>query len=191
MRSAGKLLALILAFVMVLGMLPAASAHFVGDELMISIGEPGMTVYLRFTPEVTAAYTFASHDTDWRDPQGYLYDAEMNLLAKHEDNGFDSELGYNDLNFTLVYTMEAGTTYILATNLYNVNYIGEFLVTLTADLSALHNYVGVFATEWYGSAVLRALENGITKGISPTEFGVTRICNRAQVVTFLYRTLIR
>ena len=34
----------------------------------------------------------------------------------------------------------------------------------------------------------RAVENGITNGISATEFGVGGTCNRAQVVTFLYRT---
>ena len=33
------------------------------------------------------------------------------------------------------------------------------------------------------------IDNGIVSGISATEFGVDNICNRAQVVTFLYRTL--
>ena len=40
---------------------------------------------------------------------------------------------------------------------------------------------------FYETAVLWALENGITQGISATEFGPTSPCNRAQVVTFLYR----
>ena len=44
-------------------------------------------------------------------------------------------------------------------------------------------------TAWYGPAVLWAVENGITNGMSATEFGVNSICNRAQVVTFLYRTM--
>ena len=35
---------------------------------------------------------------------------------------------------------------------------------------------------------LWAVENNITNGISATEFGVGGTCNRAQVVTFLYRT---
>ena len=34
---------------------------------------------------------------------------------------------------------------------------------------------------------IEALENGITAGISATQFGATGTCNRAQVVTFLYR----
>ena len=40
---------------------------------------------------------------------------------------------------------------------------------------------------WYATPVLWALENGITAGISATQFGATTTCNRAQVVTFLYR----
>ena len=217
MRNATKLLAFVLAFVLVLSMVPMASAQtvhthgieeypeiFANEEVLVSIGEPGLTVYMRFTPTVTAEYTFASHDTDWRAPQGYLYDAEMNLLAKHEDNGFNPSLGYNDLNFTLVYTMEAGTTYILAVNLYNVNYIGEFLVSLTADLPSEHNYVGEVTTgelpfvnpftdvnedDWFYDSVVWAVKGGITNGISETEFGISSNCNRAQAVTFLYRAL--
>ncbi|MBQ8355456.1 MAG: S8 family serine peptidase [Oscillospiraceae bacterium] len=47
----------------------------------------------------------------------------------------------------------------------------------------------VKADAWYGPAVLWAVENGITNGMSANEFGVNTTCNRAQVVTFLYRTL--
>ena len=46
----------------------------------------------------------------------------------------------------------------------------------------------VDASAWYGPAVLWAVENGITNGMSTTSFGVNTTCNRAQVVTFLYRT---
>ena len=42
---------------------------------------------------------------------------------------------------------------------------------------------------FYSTAVAWAVENNITNGISATEFGVDGICNRAQVVTFLYRTM--
>ena len=36
--------------------------------------------------------------------------------------------------------------------------------------------------------VLWAMQNGVTAGLTPTTFGPNAICNRAQVVTFLYRT---
>ena len=40
---------------------------------------------------------------------------------------------------------------------------------------------------WFAAPVLWAVENGITNGLSATEFGPGADCNRAQVVTFLYR----
>ena len=42
---------------------------------------------------------------------------------------------------------------------------------------------------YYGSAVLWAVEKGITKGMDDGNFGVGNTCSRAQVVTFLYRTM--
>ena len=42
---------------------------------------------------------------------------------------------------------------------------------------------------FYYKAVLWAVENGITKGMSANVFGVDRISTRAHVVTFLYNTL--
>ena len=46
-------------------------------------------------------------------------------------------------------------------------------------------------TDYYYKPVLWALENGITSGISPTVFGWNTVCTRAQIVTFLYKTLNR
>ena len=43
--------------------------------------------------------------------------------------------------------------------------------------------------DYFYEAVLWAVENGITTGLSATEFGPNSPCNRAQVVTFLWRTM--
>jgi len=48
-------------------------------------------------------------------------------------------------------------------------------------------FVDVKTTDFFYKAVLWAVENGITNGIDATHFGPTAGCNRAQVVTFLYR----
>ena len=50
-------------------------------------------------------------------------------------------------------------------------------------------FVDVKPGDFYYKPVLWALENGITSGMDATHFGPTSYCNRAQVVTFLYRTM--
>ena len=58
----------------------------------------------------------------------------------------------------------------------------------TPEVTSTNNpFTDVTATAWYGPAVLWAVEKGITNGMSATEFGTNSTCNRAQVVTFLYR----
>ncbi len=57
------------------------------------------------------------------------------------------------------------------------------------ESSAKVTFTDVQPGQFYSTAVAWAVENGITNGLSATEFGVNTICNRAQVVTFLYRTL--
>ena len=48
-------------------------------------------------------------------------------------------------------------------------------------------FTDVPAGQWFTDPVLWAVENGITNGLSATAFGPTTVCNRAQIVTFLYR----
>ena len=50
-------------------------------------------------------------------------------------------------------------------------------------------FTDVAADAYYATAVAWAVENGITTGLDVTFFGVGAVCTRAQVVTFLYRTL--
>lgn len=49
-------------------------------------------------------------------------------------------------------------------------------------------FTDVSPDAFYVKPVLWAVENGITTGMSATVFGISEICNRAQIVTFLYRT---
>ena len=50
-------------------------------------------------------------------------------------------------------------------------------------------FVDVPNDSFFLESVLWAVENCITTGMGDGTFGVTTVCNRAQVVTFLYRTL--
>ena len=53
--------------------------------------------------------------------------------------------------------------------------------------SSANPFVDVKSTDFYYKAVLWAVENGITNGADATHFNPMGVCNRAQVVTFLYR----
>ena len=53
--------------------------------------------------------------------------------------------------------------------------------------SAEQPFTDVAAGSWYEQPVLWAVENGITAGMTATAFGPAADCNRAQIVTFLYR----
>ena len=57
------------------------------------------------------------------------------------------------------------------------------------DAVADNPFADVDDAAWYGMPILWAVENGITNGISATEFGVNTNCNRAHMVTFLYRAM--
>ena len=52
--------------------------------------------------------------------------------------------------------------------------------------SSENPFTDVASDAWYAKPVLWAVENGITTGVSDTEFGPDRTCTRAQIVTFLY-----
>ena len=61
------------------------------------------------------------------------------------------------------------------------------VVSLCLLVVRLEVVVDVNTTDFFYKAVLWAVENGITNGVDATHFGPTAACNRAQVVTFLYR----
>ena len=48
-------------------------------------------------------------------------------------------------------------------------------------------FADVSADSYYAKAVIWAVENGITNGVSETTFAPDNICTRAQIVAFLYR----
>ena len=54
-------------------------------------------------------------------------------------------------------------------------------------VSRVNPFADVPEDSWYTDAVLWAVENGITNGLSADTFGPDVLCNRAQVVTFLWR----
>ena len=60
-----------------------------------------------------------------------------------------------------------------------------------ASSGAANPFTDVKAGAYYYDAVLWAVENGITNGLTATTFGPGSTCNRGQVVTFLYRCFVK
>ena len=54
-------------------------------------------------------------------------------------------------------------------------------------VSRVNPFTDVSRSAYYYEAVLWAVENGVTEGMSETTFEPDAVCTRAQVVTFLYR----
>ncbi len=48
-------------------------------------------------------------------------------------------------------------------------------------------FTDVDVNDWYGKAVLWALENGITTGMTETSFGTSDVCTRKHIVKFIER----
>ena len=55
-------------------------------------------------------------------------------------------------------------------------------------VSESHPFIDVKESDFYYKPTLWAVENGITNGMTTTTFGPDTSCNRAQIVTFMYRT---
>ena len=54
---------------------------------------------------------------------------------------------------------------------------------------AQNPFVDVRVDKYYYNAVLWAVKEGITTGLTQTQFGPDAKCTRAQIVTFLYRCM--
>ena len=68
-----------------------------------------------------------------------------------------------------------------------VTFLWRYLDEPEADTE--NPFEDVDTNEWYGKAVLWAVANGVTEGMSESLFGIADNCNRAHMVTFMYRAL--
>ena len=123
---------------------------------------------------------------------------ELKVLFLRHENPF---LDVNETHFfydPVLWAVEEGITSGI-----DAEHFGPFAVCNRAQVvTFLWRYAGspeptaaenpftdVPADSFYYKPVLWAVENGITQGVSPTEFGPGLACNRAQVVTFLWRLM--
>lgn len=94
----------------------------------------------------------------------------------------------------LLWGVENGIVYGTSTTTFepdtvcNRAQIATFLYRASgASGSGSHSFTDVVAGSYYADAVAWAAANGITAGVTATSFAPGQNCNRAQMVTFLYR----
>ena len=70
-----------------------------------------------------------------------------------------------------------------------VTFIARYANAVATSVAT--NFADVDANDYYAGSVAWAEANGITKGTSETTFSPEMACNRAQIVTFLYRYAVK
>ena len=121
---------------------------------------------------------------------------ELSVMFLREDNPF---LDVNETHFfyePVLWAVEQGITngvdaeHFRPMGVCNRAQVVTFLWRAAgspAPAGTENPFEDVAAGTWYTDAVLWAVEQGITNGLTETTFGPTQVCNRAQVVTFLHR----
>ncbi|MBO4937752.1 MAG: S-layer homology domain-containing protein [Oscillospiraceae bacterium] len=122
--------------------------------------------------------------------------------AGGDEDPDENEMPFDDMDSTayyvepVIWAVDSGITTGLSPTEFGVDANctrGQFVTFLwraagcPEPISAENNFEDVDGGQFYSKAVLWAVENGITNGLSTTEFGVNVPCSRSQVVTFLWR----
>lgn len=133
MKKTSKLLAILLAVVMVLSAFPF-SAFALDEEMenaqVISLNEtvevPNYTYggykWFKFTAEEDGTYAFYSFNNEF-DTRCFVYDALGELILEDDDGGKDN-------NFKAVFKMEAGDTFYLKSMPYSEESFGKYSVSI-------------------------------------------------------------
>ena len=104
-------------------------------------------------------------------PGSYCYDAVAWAIENGVTNGFaDGTFGVNS-------TCTRGQS---VTFLYR---------TMGTTPTTVNGFTDVAAGDFYAEAVAWAVENGVTNGTTDSTFSPSNGCTRAQIVTFLFRTV--
>lgn len=94
---------------------------------------------------------------------------------------------YDDMNTTYCFYPENNETWA---SFLPQNYEGRLIwLPDRGETGLIVPFVDVPEDSFYFLPVVWATDNGITSGMDETHFGPTSICNRAQIVTFLWRAM--
>ena len=128
----------------------------------------------------------------------FLWRAAGSPEPNSAENPFTDVEGNQFYSKAVLWAVERGITTGLAPDKFGVNepctraQVVTFLWRFAGKEQptiAENPFEDALSGQFYSTAILWAVENGITTGLDNTTFGVNIPCNRAQVVTFLYRAV--
>ena len=163
------------------------SIHFEGDA-----PEFGMSI---FHSTAATAYYPATNPT-WTANVRQNYDGNITWIGYNPEGSFYDVAMSSFYEAPVEWAVENGITTGATDETFNPNgqclraQVVTFLWRTAGSPEPTSNanpFVDVKPSDFYYNAVLWAVENGITTGTDATHFDPFGICNRAQVVTFLYR----
>ncbi len=106
-----------------------------------------------------------------------------------EEGKFYTDAAIWGTTFGIVKGVEEGVfaPEVMCTRAQVVTFLWRAAGSPKASADTEVSFADIEETSYYYDAVVWAVENGITNGVSATEFAPEAVCTRAQVVTFLWR----
>ncbi|MBO4579083.1 MAG: S-layer homology domain-containing protein [Clostridiales bacterium] len=132
--------------------------------------EPFAKAYPQYTHRIKVNLTVVYKDV--LDENDFWYKPTYALSAKGVVKGYDNQTKFKPAND--------------CTRAQMVTFLWR-LAGSPAPKSGTCNFSDVKKDDYYYKAVIWAVEQGITTGVSKTEFAPSKVCTRAQTVTFLWR----
>ena len=145
-----------------------------GKHIALTLKDGKYTfIMLASSVEIKAEFT-VKQDMLFADvkPVDYFYDAVQWAVENSITNGVSDTL----FNFDADYTCAQAVTFL---------WRAEKAPAVDAESA----FTDVESDAYYADAVQWALKNGVTNGTSASAFNPDASCTRAQIVTFLWRTL--
>ena len=90
-------------------------------------------------------------------------------------------------NIKMTYSSDPKTANLNQKDMFRVSYEVASVALTALKPEPVNPFADIFEGDYYYAPILWAVENGITNGVDASHFGPAAVCNRAQVVTFLWR----
>ena len=136
-----------------------------GEEKQLSTDVNNGKALFKFVPSYSGAYVFYSYDGNSFDTRGYIYDANMKVLAFNDDANEEVR------DFYVTYRMTAGETYYLETVPLEEGVYGEYKVQIrsleaASSMTIEQGNLSGYADDFYYLTVKFFPENAVTEEIT-------------------------